>query len=289
MTESKSCFIMGLPAAGKTSYIAALAYSLQQKKIKTKLQWNTYSGNQQYLARLARTWLSVDSVARTSIVSQQENLSWTLRDNEENEYVVSFPDLSGETFQKQYADREIEHSLADYVAGSDGIIVFVNPKGINEPTLISELPLKLRLEADDDPNKKERSALNDDPTAVQLVQLLQDIAYLVEGRNIPIAVIVSAWDIVEKIYSSPELFVKEHLSLLWQYLETNKNIFLLSYFGVSAQGGELETPAQSEALIEQYVGNPEQRMYVVDNSGVKSHDLTVPLWELLNKQMGLMK
>lgn len=54
MTISKTCFILGLPAAGKTSYLAALAYSLQQRRVETKLHWAKFSGNQQYLGNLAK-------------------------------------------------------------------------------------------------------------------------------------------------------------------------------------------------------------------------------------------
>lgn len=62
MNTSKSCFIIGLPAAGKTSYLAALAYSLEQQNIPTKLQWKSFSGNQQYLTKLAEKWLTAEAV-----------------------------------------------------------------------------------------------------------------------------------------------------------------------------------------------------------------------------------
>lgn len=107
MTTSKSCFILGLPAAGKTSYLAALAYLLQQKAVETKLHWKNFTNDHQYLASLAETWLKCEPVSRTSMGLQQQSLSIRLCDENDNVFDVSFPDLSGEIFQRQYAEREI--------------------------------------------------------------------------------------------------------------------------------------------------------------------------------------
>lgn len=178
MNTSKSCFIIGLPAAGKTSYLAALAYSLEQQNIPTKLQWKSFSGNQQYLTKLAEKWLTAEPVDRTSFSLEQRSLSWCLSDDDDNKYNISFPDLSGETFQKQYVDREIDSVLAKMIIASDGLILFINPQGIIEPTLISQLPLSLREDEKNDTSPKERNQKIDDPTVVQIIVLLQDIAYL---------------------------------------------------------------------------------------------------------------
>lgn len=285
MNTSKSCFIIGLPAAGKTSYLAALAYSLEQQNIPTKLQWKSFSGNQQYLTKLAEKWLTAEPVDRTSFSLEQRSLSWCLSDDDDNKYNISFPDLSGETFQKQYVDREIDSALAKMIVASDGLILFINPQGIIEPTLISQLPLPLRENEKNDSSPKERNQKIDDPTVVQIIVLLQDTAYLLKGKRMPLVVIVSAWDVVENSFTTPEDFVMKHTSLLWQFLKANNDIFNVSYYGVSAQGGKIETSEQAEALIEQYENNPWMRMSATDNLGVKSHDITLPLWELLNKKM----
>lgn len=43
---TRSCFIVGFPSAGKTSFLAALAYSLEQRETPTRLKWEQFSGNQ---------------------------------------------------------------------------------------------------------------------------------------------------------------------------------------------------------------------------------------------------
>lgn len=285
MINQKSCFILGLPSAGKTSYLAALAYSLQQKQIKTKLCWNKFSEDHQYLTSLSETWLQYEPVSRTSIGLQKTELSLQLRDSDGNVFNITFPDLSGEIFQKQYIEREIDKELADHIINSNGILTFINPAEIIEPTLIPELPLTSRMDSDDLSPMAERNPAKIDPTEVQIVELLQDIDFLTDkkSRAIPLTIIVSAWDIVENTYSDPESCIKERTPLLWQFLQANDNVFQVSYYGVSAQGASLETGTNVEELLNRFEEVPAERIVVVDNTGKKSHDITLPLWEVMNK------
>ena len=177
MSTSKSCFILGLPAAGKTSYLAALAYSLQQRAVETKLHWRNFTDDHQYLTSLAETWLEFEPVSRTSIGLQQQSLSLRLCDNNDNVFDVSFPDLSGEIFQRQYTEREISRELSEHIINCDGVLLFLNPNEIIEPALISELPLVSRTVGKNLAPTMEREAGKTDPTEVQLVELLQDIAF----------------------------------------------------------------------------------------------------------------
>lgn len=282
MTNSKSCFILGLPAAGKTSYLSALAYSLQQGVIETKLHWNRYSGNQQYLANLSTTWAAAESVSRTSISNQQNCLSLCLKDNDNNVYNVTFPDLSGETFQKQYTDHEIEDFLAESIIESEGILLFINPQRIVSPALISDLPLKTRLLPIENQNKFERNPSQDDPTEVQLVSLLQDIMFIRCEKKCSLIIIVSAWDTVKEYQTIPEKFISKHMPFLWQFVKANDKMFSTSFYGVSAQGGSYDTPEQSEQLVSQYMEKPAERILVVNSHGEELHDITLPLWEAMN-------
>lgn len=292
--KSKSYFILGLPAAGKTSYLAALAYSLEQTDIQTKFKWNKFTENHQYLALLAETWARGEKVPRTNpgIGMQQDRLCLQLQDSEDQNIQVVFPDLSGEIFQEQYRSREIDGELAEQIADCGGVMLFINPENVQEPELISELPAHIRAEVS--PDKSTQESVRQDstetipmestPTAVQLVVLLQDVLFLMESRDVismPFAVIVSAWDVV-KDYQNPEQFVKERLPLLWQYLHTHRNQLKASYYGVSAQGGRLDSEEGAEQLLEKYGAMPVERILVVDPTGEQSHDITSPLWDMMN-------
>lgn len=298
--KNGSCFILGLPAAGKTSFLAALAYSLEQADIQTKLKWDRFTGNHQYLALLAETWAKVEKVPRTNPGTEQEHLHLQLQDREGQVLQVEFPDLSGETFQKQYRTREMEEELAAQITACGSIMLFINPGNTKEPELISELPAHIRRESppedsqgaaknspeeapprEDTPTEAPKEAT---PTAVQLVVLLQDILFLLENRKInfvPLAVVVSAWDIVTDC-ESPEQYVKERLPLLWQYVYTHGDQLEVSYYGISAQGGRLNSEEEAEQLLEKHSAAPVKRILVVDSAGERSHDITLPLWNVMH-------
>lgn len=288
MTSTKSCFIMGLPSAGKTSFLAALAYSLEQRKDPTYLRWEQFSGNQQYLAKLAETWCAGSKVPRTMPDAQQESLRLCLIDADGGTYDITFPDLSGETFQNQYMDREIPQSLAEAVQNSGSFLLFLNPEQIVGPALIADLPSGTRHSSDTENVKgatqRKRDPLHDDATAAQLVVLLQDFLTLYKGRQLPLGVVVSAWDVVKDDYKFPQEFVKQQIPLLWQYLASNDDVLFVRYYGVSAQGGNLYPPEEAECLIEQFEDQPLHRILVVSESGEVSHDITIPLWEMMNAQ-----
>lgn len=288
MTSTKSCFIVGLPSAGKTSFLAALAYSLQQRETPTCLQWEHFSGNQQYLAKLAETWCAGSLVPRTMPDTQQEALHLDLKDEDGNAYNITFPDLSGETFQTQYIDREIRKSLAELAQDCSSFFLFLNPEKIVEPALIAVLPPATRHGKDtqdiEEAKAKKRDPLHDDSTATQLVVLLQDFLALRNWHRIQLGVVVSAWDIVKDDYKLPQDFVKQHLPLLWQYLVSNNDVLFSRYYGISAQGGSLQSPEEVEYLVEQFEEQPLHRILVVNESGTISHDITMPLWEMMNTQ-----
>lgn len=275
----RACFIIGLPETGKTTYLAALWFCLNQPD-KTILRLKKYTGNLRYLAQLSETWLSASKVSRTNIYAEEKALVLTLVDNLQQEYDVTFPDLSGESFQRQYTDREIDKSIAEYIRRCEGILFFVNPLKVVEPHLISKVPTHLKGSGPE-PEITSRNP-QDDPTDVQLVELLQFISFLRENKPIRLGVIISAWDVVDDTtYNIPEKFLKEQLPLFWQFITSNHAVFNRFYYGVSAQGGALESQEDSDKLLK--FEDQVERIIVVDNENNKTNDITLPLWMALNK------
>ena len=283
MTNSKSCFILGLPEAGKTSYLAALAYSLEQREVDTFLKWGKYTGDHQYIANLEQKWLAAEPVERTSVALQKNCLSMKLSDTEGNEYNVSFPDLSGEIFQSQYVDREINRDLADIIKSSDGCILFINPESLIEPTSISDLPVQTGDVQSVPSYHRKREPLKDDPTEVQLITLLQDIQFLQDCSYLNLVVAISAWDIIEnQQYNLPQDFLHQRTPLLYQFLTSNSDFIKTTYYGISAQGGDYAKDGVVDHLVSQYEDSPVKRIIVVNSEGKSGHDLTIPLWTAMN-------
>jgi hypothetical protein len=179
-------------------------------------------------------------------------------------------------------------------------MLFINPGNIKEPELISELPAHIRRES---PPEDSQGAAKDSPeetppgedtpaeapkeatpTAIQLAVLLQDILFLLENHEsgaVPLAVVVSAWDVVADC-EGPEQCVKEHLPLLWQYLYTHRDQLDVLYYGISAQGGRLNSEEETERLLEKHSAAPVKRILVVDSAGERLHDITLPLWNVMH-------
>lgn len=273
---------MGLPSTGKSTFLAALTYSLQQMDLPTKLHWGRFTNDHQYLINLSTLWLEATVLSRTNESMQKNALTIELKDEEENEYSVTFPDLSGEIFQRQYKDREMDWDIVEAIKNSDGIMLFVSPAEIYEPEFIANIHEEVRrIEGGDsiDLNQEPR-----DVTSVQLVELLQFVNYIKTEGKTRLIVVVSAWDLIID-YNNPEEFLRERLSLLWQYLKANSDIFDAYFYGVSAQGGKIENDSDSENLIQKYQ-YPVERISVVDNEGKIHHDLSKLLWHSMNSGGG---
>ena len=124
MDDLKQCYIMGLPNAGKTTYLAALWYSLNSALMENKIKLNTM-GNATYLAELSKKWVNAEQLGRTKLGYENTEISIDIVDENENVFNLKFPDLSGETFQNQYEKREILDELVKYIRSADGILFFI--------------------------------------------------------------------------------------------------------------------------------------------------------------------
>lgn len=269
--RNKKCFIMGLPEAGKTTFLAALWYVLKNSNT-NKLKLKEYSGDLSYISSISRKWVNTEEIERTKPTYEQKSISLTLEDENKDVIVFSFPDLSGETFQNQYEKREADNEIVTYLKESNGILLFINPNTIKEPFLISEVPLGARASVGDgEVEFSTRNPKESDPTQVILVELLQFAMQMRYQAPVNLCIIISAWDLVEK-YNNPKDFVLYKLPLLWQFVESNNKVLNTSFYGASAQGDSLDN---REELLKNE--NPCNRVFVVDASGNKFNDITIPL------------
>ena len=278
--SEKSCFILGMPEAGKTTFLAALWYCVNYS-IDSILKLKAMDADLTYLSDISTKWSQAEQVSRTKLDFEKKEITLSLESKDGSLFKITFPDLSGETFQAQYEDREVTTYIANYIKRSQGILLFINPKKISEPNFISEVEPSIRDIASTS-DHIERDPKSDDPTQVQLVELLQFINYIREEQPVNLGIIISAWDVVEGNHEhksdSPEEFVCKRLPLLWQYVASNSKIFKMEYFGISAQGGEIS--GNCDEILD--IDDPCKRVIVVDNNN-RSHDITLPLFMVVNE------
>jgi hypothetical protein len=280
--SSPSQFILiGLPATGKTSFLAALWYLVQHEQVPHRLTLERLEGDNKYLNQISKSWVQCQPVPRTPTDSEKI-VSMILKDTASgNTLTLAFPDLSGESFSLQWTERQITISYDDFLKAASGGVLFVAPEPHKPARIDAAAPLVQEMKQPDENGDAQVVEWDASlaPRQVQLVELLQVIAnrhYLQPPFRL--ALVVSAWDKLKATGVSPVKWFAKEVPLLFQFLESNRNLFEYSIYGVSAQGGEY-TEAETAKLAE---SDPSERIDVVSADGkTSSHDLTEPLLWLM--------
>jgi ABC-type dipeptide/oligopeptide/nickel transport system ATPase subunit len=291
MSSGSRLLLVGLRGSGKTSYLAALWHLIEAGEIPTSLASSQLQPDRQYLNRIRDSWLTFQQVGRTSLRSP-ETVSLLLRDAATNANIhITLPDLSGELFRLQWVTRRAALPYAQFAADCSGILLLIHPAGVKRGSRIpwpdEFTPAKEAEHPPQPPTQESSMAATTDvprewshdlsPTQVQLVELLQFVAYLRSTIKAPrVAVIVSAWDLVRDPIV-PASWLESHFPLLFQFLVANADTVPFRVYGVSALGGDLEKDLKQ--LQDQAV--PSHRIRVIDSNLPAHSDLTAPIRFLL--------
>ena len=151
--------IMGLPASGKTTFLAALWHLIEAEETECRLLLDGYRGELKYLNQISEAWRSFQKVPRTSHTGDVD-VTINLLDRETGaKGTAFFPDLAGETFDQQVEERRCKPKLIEELAVDDGILFFINANIKGEALSIAELNAALPVDGDakidyDDGNEK---------------------------------------------------------------------------------------------------------------------------------------
>ncbi len=285
MTPTKNIVLMGLPATGKTSFLAALWYLVQHSQVASSLRLEKLEGDSKYLNQISKAWAAYEPVPHTRIDSETV-VSMLLKDVRTNQTLkLSFPDLSGESFTLQWTTRQFTQGYDGFLRSASGGILFVSPLHYLKPIRIDQAnPLIEEILGGQQKQEplQDRSAplkaWNPErtPTQVQLVDLLQFISgrdYFVQPFRL--ALVISAWDKPSQLNMSPVEWLAEEFPLFHQFLNSNQKAFDTAIYGLSAQGGDY---SQRDTLMDK---TPSDRIEVVGIGISNPHDLTEPLQWLM--------
>lgn len=288
-------FVIGLPGAGKTTFLAALWHVVVSGDVEGALELSHLSSDKEYLNRIRDDWADVRELERTKL-DHEHTVSMILRRSQsEASTEVFFPDLSGESFELQWTHRTMTKEFAAILREATGGLLLIHPTAREERLIAQANPLVDIIDAsrglEDEEGSNDVAAREGDnenqnsvrkweprlaPTQVQLVDLLQFVDQFATRRPLRLAVIVSAWDLVQE--ASPNSWIGKRLPLLYQYLTANQDAFTCQYFGISGQGGDLEKDAaRLRALSE-----PSQRIEVVTDGNEPTCDITLPVRWTMN-------
>lgn len=259
------CLIAGLPAAGKSTYIGALAYMLQNPVSDQKLTLSENPEDLSYLNKLIDPWLSLQKMERTTRgFANNINLN-LIRRSDGKTFSVSLPDIAGEDYESiVHQNSEVIKSWSD---APDALLLFINEWQTNI--------LKEQL-GDIEPFDKTKVpplfTLKDMSSVVQNVLIIKELHNIFSWKKIAIG--LSSWDKFQGDYVSPLDLLKSRTPFLHNFI---MHYFPNAYiFGVSAQGDEyVDDEEIQNKLIERTENGT--RAFIVDKSGNKSYDLTLPL------------
>lgn len=281
--------MVGLPESGKTTFLAALWHVVNDAQANTRLRFaKLLSDDVAYLNEITRVWRTPAKQERTK-AEKGHLVSMNLEDQEKAEITLSFPDISGESFQGMWERRECEQSLADMLTEATAILFFINSEGIKAPSWIADVnellaavqpvPAPAAATASEPAETKKRVAREwepeDAPTQVQVVELLQFLIAPPFGKKLRrVAIVLSAWDAVKGEHLKPDEFLARALPLVHQYLNNRGVPYEWKAFGVSAQGGDFGNAEEVKRLR----GMEDPSLWIEVQAGNNiSKDLTAPL------------
>ncbi len=279
---ANNTLLIGLPASGKSTFIAALWDLLNDSDSNNyKLKMNSRPAERTFLEGIYDKWVGFEKLDRTKIDSI-ESVSLSILKGE-NSLELNFPDLAGEVFVDMYRYREISKDIEALIKSCNSIVVFINPEFLtverhiddvypNSSTRVEGAELSVNVEEVTNQNLHNK---------LQSQVVLTDLLYgffKIQPLIRKVAVVVSAWDCVESsgLGFSPEKYLKGTCPLLYMYLKNGN--FSHKIYGVSAQGCNYKKTEDLEKL--QNLTKSVDRIKVVDDN-IMSNDISMPLNWLL--------
>ena len=114
-SASNQFVMIGLPASGKTTFLAALWYLVLHEEVKHRLRLERLEGDNSYLNKMSNLWASFQEVPRTP-TGTERTVSMFLNDIvDKKTMTLIFPDLSGESFMSQWVDRHFTKSYDEFL------------------------------------------------------------------------------------------------------------------------------------------------------------------------------
>jgi len=126
-----SVVVIGVPDSGKSSFIAALSHILEFKEIETALMLARLPDDAKYLHEMRSDWEVCQPFERTK--AGVHPIIFNLIDKEGHQIDLSFPDIAGEEFDKQWSSRIWNENFLQAIEEALGVLLFLNVKTFRKP------------------------------------------------------------------------------------------------------------------------------------------------------------
>jgi hypothetical protein len=276
--------IIGLPASGKTTFLAALWHIIEAEETACRLRLARWEGDLEYLNSIAEAWRSFAPVPRTSQIGDKDITIHVVDRETGVQGAAFFPDLAGEIFDTQVEARRCRPGFLENVAKEGGVLFFISADSKQDGLSIVELNAQfpdgdgdmiIGAAEDIEPSQGNPAGLTEPQpqeavvaeavpipsqqpeewhpkmvlAQVRIVQLLSDlIRPPFTQRRRRLAVIISAWDLVSEGFT-PSRWLSTQMPLVHQFLTANGDLFMTNLYGVSAQGVKLDDAAAVKEAV----------------------------------------
>lgn len=273
--------IIGLPGSGKTTFLAALWHLLDANEVSSKFVLDKLVGDHTHLNTIVEAWRRCEEVPRTSMAAEVKVSIHVKETASGKKAVLHFPDLSGESFERQLSTRSCTPDYVGGFEGSGGILLFVTANGpSNGMTILDIAPLvpgEVVIEKPEEHREWTPEMVSTQVNLVDLLQFLQRLPFRPGIRRV--AIVVSAWDVIQTPDLEPAYWLQRELPLLYQFLYSNPGSFEFRIYGVSAQGGDVTSDRKSDLVVK----TPSTRIRCVGPE-TEPHDLTSPIAWLMSSE-----
>lgn len=281
-----SIVLLGGPDSGKTNYMSRLWLALNSKKLTLVAPRNPV--DIQYVEGGAEHILSGVFAPRSDTNSLPDDLTLDIpvrlaSDPDGKEVLISVPDVSGELWKEAIQRGDVSREWMEALEQASGALLFVRVLSEANVTPLDWVNAAEYLSwagdgAPEDENGEETLI----PTQVALCEMLRfldETLLRVNGRPPKVAIIVTAWDLVDehRRLKGPISYVQEEFPLFAGRLVDCITLDVRT-FGVSIVGGDFKDPAFTAKFHEGIID--EMGYVVVDNcdGGVgKVYDVTLPV------------
>ena len=290
--------LIGLPATGKTTYIAALWGYLTSGLPAGGYRVTDFPDDPSYLNQIAAAWAAGDPMPRNSL-GATDRIEFTIETPTGTAITLVLPDLPGEVFRNAILRPFIDEDAAEAVTGSDLLLVFVNGEKARTYSALGDHDVPPPNEIDDDatsgadttedgtdatepgtggsspdtaktPERKEFSVQDLDSDTLN-TELLQRLVHITRDTGLPrLAVVVSAWDAHHASGDKPADWLAREQPMLSQLVDEVSRAVPVGVVGVSAQGANY---SDDPAVIEKLAN---ERPWGCDEAGERT-DIAGPL------------
>lgn len=273
MDDIKKCLIVGLPNAGKSTYIGAFWAIEKDGDTGHKLTCKKYPSDTTYLDALKKSWLEQTPVNRTVNVEPQEIHLTLSSEQTEKELELHIPDFKGEVFQRILSNN-VTDKVIQWCNETDCILFFI--KYTTADILQDEID---GIEPASNDNIRRESAIMKVEDISEWIQNIMLLKYLHSkiDNDIPLAICISAWDKVETELPI-DLWVQKNYPFFFNFINYHFN--KVKFYGVSAQGLEYD-----DTKIDEYQSLTEKKQRAYIYTDKKSYDITEPFNFLISQKL----